>query len=77
MSWMAATSPLDAANNWLREAMRCYELAEQLSALEEPDAILRWNACVRELDQHGQLSPGTESLSYDVEAGFGDDTQTL
>jgi tetratricopeptide (TPR) repeat protein len=69
--------PSEAANNWLREAMRCYELAEQLSGPEEPDAILRWNACVRELERHAPVSPGTDSLTYDVEAGFGDDTQTL
>jgi hypothetical protein len=69
--------PADAATNWLREAMRCYELAEQLSGPDEPDAILRWNACVRELDRHAPDSVTTESLTYDVEAGFGDDTQTL
>jgi hypothetical protein len=69
--------PAEAANNWLREAMRCYELAEQLSGPDEADAILRWNACVRELGRHAFDSPGTESLTYDVEAGFGDDTQTI
>ena len=69
--------PDEAANNWLREAMRCYELAEELSAPDEPDAILRWNACVRELDRHRRAATGMDSLAYDVEAGFSDDTQTL
>jgi tetratricopeptide (TPR) repeat protein len=66
--------PEEVANNWLREALRCYERAEQLSAPDDPDAILRWNACVRELDRHAKITPGTESLT-DVHAGFGDDTQ--
>lgn len=68
--------PGESANNWLREAMRCFEEAEALSEPEDADAILRWNACVRELERHGAVAPGSESLSYDVEAGFGDDTQT-
>lgn len=69
--------PDEASNNWLREALRCYERAEALSEPDEPDAILRWNACVRELDRHATATPGSDSLTYDVEAGFGDDTQVL
>jgi tetratricopeptide (TPR) repeat protein len=69
--------PADAASNWLREAMRCFEEAEQLSGPDEPDAILRWNACVRELERQSPTAPDEYRLAYDVEAGFGDDTQAL
>ena len=69
--------PDEAADHWLREALRCYERAEELSAADEPDAILRWNACVRELHRHARTAAGAERLAYDVEAGFGDDTLTL
>jgi hypothetical protein len=68
--------PDEAASNWLWEALRCYERAEQLSTPDEPDAILRWNACVRVLDRHARSAAGTERLAYDVEAGFVDDTHT-
>jgi hypothetical protein len=66
--------PGEAATNWLREALRCYERAIALSPPAEPDAILRWNACVRLLERP-RTAVADESLTYDVEAGFGDDTQ--
>lgn len=69
--------PTDAASNWLREAMRCYELAEEQCGPDEPDAILRWNACVRELERQAPNTSDVDRLAYDVEAGFGDDTQTF
>ena len=36
-----------AAHDWLQEALRYYEKAESLSADDNDDAILRWNACTR------------------------------
>ena len=39
---------------WLREAMQCYERAEELGASDDPDAILRWNTCARLMDRLGR-----------------------
>jgi len=66
--------PAEAAANWFREAMRCYERAQELAAADDPDAVLRWNACVRMLGYKEHATPQSESLTHDVEAGFGDDT---
>ena len=49
------------------------EQAQQLCAPKDPDAILRWNACVRVLDRHARTSTLVETLTDDVEAGFSDD----
>jgi hypothetical protein len=35
------------AYEWLREAMVCYEKAEELRPPNNDDALLRWNACAR------------------------------
>jgi len=71
---LARGLPGEAAYNWLREALRCYERAEQLSPPDDPDAILRWNTCARMLNRFARISPDSESMTHDVEAGFGDDT---
>lgn len=76
--WAKAQSargiPVDAAAGWLRRAMRCYELADELGPEEGPDAALRWNTCARMLLT---LSPreSTEETGQHQEAelGFGDD----
>jgi hypothetical protein len=44
------------AYDGLRDAMDCYERAEQLRPPGNDDAILRWNACVRAI-QREQLKP--------------------
>jgi hypothetical protein len=41
--------PSEAAASWLREALHCYDKAEGLSSPDDPDAILRWNTCLRVL----------------------------
>jgi hypothetical protein len=71
---LARGLPGEAAYNWLREALRSYERAEQLSPPDDPDAILRWNTCVRMLNQFARSAQDSESMTHDVEAGFGDDT---
>lgn len=38
-----------------REAMRCYERAEELRLPGNDDAILRWNTCARTLMRHREL----------------------
>ena len=49
--WAAAQladhMPQEIAFDWLRQAMRSYEKAEQLAEPGCPDSILQWNTCVR------------------------------
>jgi hypothetical protein len=40
-----------AAREWLKEALGCYEQAEKLRPAGNDDAILRWNTCVRLLER--------------------------
>jgi len=46
--------------DWLVEAMQSFERAEALRPPGNDDARLRWNACVRFLNKHQQLRPGSE-----------------
>ncbi len=57
------TGTLVGVYEWIREAMDAYERAEALRATGNDDARLRWNACVRFLDRHPQLSPASEERS--------------
>ncbi len=43
------------AGGWLREAMSCYEEAETVRPPDNDDALLRWNACARLLNEHAEL----------------------
>jgi hypothetical protein len=51
------------AYEWLREAMLCYEKAEQLRPPNNDDAILRWNACARLIMRDNHLVPLIEEPS--------------
>ena len=42
-----------AAFDWLREAKQHYEKAEALSSDDNDDAVLRWNACTRTIENRG------------------------
>ena len=46
--------------DWITEAMACFEKAEALRPAGNDDAVLRWNACVRFLERHPYLRPGSE-----------------
>ena len=46
--------------DWITEAMACFEQAEALRPVGNDDAVLRWNACVRFLERHPYLRPGSE-----------------
>lgn len=46
-----------AAYDWFVEAMECYERAERLRPPGNDDALLRWNACARALNDHPQVRP--------------------
>ena len=50
-SLMSKGVPAHVADDWLREAMRRFEKAEELSAADNDDAILRWNTCARIIDK--------------------------
>ena len=65
--------PVSFALGWIREAMRCYVRAESLSPPDVPDAVLRFNTCVRLLETHEARMSDVDGDTYDVEAGFGDD----
>ena len=60
-------------HSWILEAMNHYEKAESLSAVDDPDAVLRWNACARMLRRNETAKSVSESVHHDVEASFGDD----
>ena len=45
---------------WLRDAMDNYERAESLRPPGNADARLRWNACVRFLERHPELTPASQ-----------------
>ena len=65
--------PDEFAFGWFREALGCYEKAEQLSEPDDPDAILRWNTCARILEKHEHVRHATERMTHDVQTEFGDD----
>ena len=45
-----------AAREWLKEALDHFERAEGLRPPGNDDAILRWNSCVRLLQQHPEVT---------------------
>lgn len=40
-----------SAVGWLHEALACFERAESLKPAHNDDAVLRWNACARQLQR--------------------------
>jgi len=51
----------------LREAMSFYETAEKLRPAGNDDAVLRWNACVRMIDSHADITFSPEAPREMVE----------
>ena len=52
------------AYHLLREAMRCYETAENIRPADNDDALLRWNTCARTImSEHLQPSPADDSIT--------------
>lgn len=49
------------AYSLLRRAMELYEQAQALSAPENEDAALRWNACARIIMSHPEIEPEPET----------------
>ena len=54
-------------HDWLREAMECYERAQELRPTGDDDAILRWNTCARLIMKHEQLRPAAEPGRVEVQ----------
>ena len=73
MAQIARDVPIESAHQWLREAMRCYEKADALSGTENPDATLRWNACVRVLNKHQIAHAFAPASKMHAESEFGDE----
>ena len=64
--------PEEIAFDWLRQAMRSYEKAEQLSDPDNPDPILRWNSCARVM-LRAELRKQELNVRRDVAAEYGDE----
>ena len=78
--WAKAQSarrvPSHVVTGWYLHAMHCFERAEALAGVENPDAILRWNTCARWLERHAEVPTEDHSLTRDVESEFGEEVQT-
>jgi hypothetical protein len=51
---------------WILKAMDLFEEAEPLRPAENDDALLRWNACVRYLSHHRELTQRTEEVAEPI-----------
>ena len=65
--------PTHSLAGWFYRAMHCYENAEALCTSDNPDAVLRWNTCVRILQQYEDLEPAAPSARCNVEADVVDE----
>ena len=75
---LAQGTPTEHATGWIREAMRWYDSAAQLSKPDDPDAVLRWNTCARFLARYESVASSEahaahESSTHDVVGEYGDD----
>ncbi|HXG55560.1 MAG TPA: hypothetical protein VNJ03_09310 [Vicinamibacterales bacterium] len=52
-----------AAQEWLRDAMSCYERAEAIRPAETDEALLRWNTCARMLKSLPASPPGVHEYN--------------
>ncbi len=66
--------PGHVVSGWYLHALHCYERAEALAPADNPDAILRWNTCVRMLGRDEGVTSADQSLMRDVDAEFGDES---
>ena len=72
ISQLADHMPQEIAFDWLRQAMRSYEKAEQLSEAEDADPILRWNSCARVMTR-AEIRKRESNVRRDVAAEYGDE----
>ena len=66
---LAGAAPGNVVYDWFGEAMRLYDEAEKLSPPGNEDAVLRWNACLRQLQKHPHLRPAPHD---GFDGGFSD-----
>jgi hypothetical protein len=52
--------------DWIVKALNLFEEAERLRPAGSDDAILRWNACVRFLDRHKEVTLKTEERAEPI-----------
>ena len=50
------------AYDWIVKALHLFEQAERVKPAGNDDSILRWNACVRFLNRHKELTPKIEEI---------------
>jgi hypothetical protein len=50
-------------HEWLMKAVELYERAEQVRPTGNDDAVLRWNACARFLQEHHDVAPRDETVT--------------
>ncbi len=62
-------TPGHVGYDWIRDAMDWYEKARDLSAPGNEDAILRWNACARLLNQARHLATAHDEIRLDTSSG--------
>ena len=55
-----------SAYELLQDAMKHYQAAEKSRPPNNDDCILRWNACVRFLQQHGNLKPRPAEMHQEI-----------
>jgi len=56
----------DHVYEWIVRAMELFEEAESLRGAGNDDAVLRWNACVRFLRAHKELTPRAVELAEPI-----------
>lgn len=78
---LALGLPIESAANWIRRAMTQFMLASELAAADDPNPILRWNSCVRLLNQYNlqtaTAGASAHSFQRDMEGEYGDDVPLL
>ena len=65
--------PFESVANWIRRAMRRYEKAIELAEADDPDPLLRWNTCVRFLNEHEAKELPASPQVRDIHEEFGGD----
>jgi hypothetical protein len=51
---------------WIVTALELFQAAEPLRPQGNDDALLRWNACIRFLNQHHELAPAVEDIAEPI-----------
>lgn len=72
-SHLGGEMPEDCCMEWLRKALPHFERAAELSRPSDPDAVLRWNACVRALQRSEGRVSLAEIAAHDMSGEFGDE----